>query len=238
MATPLGGLIRPCGPVIDAGAAERAHDRLIESASVAGWSGHLRAAWPALAPVFAASPYLAGLASRAPERLRRLLSGPAETSLADVLESVTACSADADIEGAESRLRRLKGDLHLLVALADLGGLWRLEEVTGALTRFADVAVQAALRLAAREACEGPAGVAVGDGPEGPIPGLFVIGMGKLGAFELNYSSDIDLTAFYEPEAIPASEEPSPIPWRFAPSSAWPRCFRAARPRAMSFASI
>ena len=58
----------PCGPVIDAGAAARAFDRLEPSAEGAGWAADLRHAWPALAPVFGASPYLAALATRAPER--------------------------------------------------------------------------------------------------------------------------------------------------------------------------
>ncbi|HEY1880627.1 MAG TPA: bifunctional [glutamine synthetase] adenylyltransferase/[glutamine synthetase]-adenylyl-L-tyrosine phosphorylase [Caulobacteraceae bacterium] len=210
MATPLGGLIRPCGPVIDIGAAERAHERLAEAASEDGSVGDVETAWPALEPVFAASPYLAGLATRAPERLHRLLSRSPEASLADVLKRVEARSTDAEIEATESRLRRLKGDLHLLVALSDLGGVWRLGEVTGALTRFADGVVQAALRVAAHEAHARGRLAVVGEGPEGPIPGLFVIGMGKLGAFELNYSSDIDLIVFYEPDTIPAAGATEP----------------------------
>ena len=46
--------LKPCGPVIDAEAAERARERLSASASEAGWGATLDAAWPALAPVFAA----------------------------------------------------------------------------------------------------------------------------------------------------------------------------------------
>jgi len=37
------------------------------------------------------------------------------------------------------------------------------------------------------------------------VPGLFVIAMGKLGGFELNYSSDIDISVFHEPERLPAA---------------------------------
>jgi hypothetical protein len=36
----------------------------------------------------------------------------------------------------------------------------------------------------------------------GDLPGLFALAMGKMGAFELNYSSDIDLIVFYEPELV------------------------------------
>src|ERR1019366_5989728 len=96
-----------------------------------------------------------------------------------------------------------KAELHLLTALCDLGGVWDLDEVTRALTRFADVAVAMALAEVARH--EGAAGRlrAEAGGGEGPIPGLFCIAMGKYGAFELNYSSDIDFSVFYEPDRLP-----------------------------------
>jgi glutamate-ammonia-ligase adenylyltransferase len=189
---PLGALIRPCGPVIDAAAAERARERIGE-----------QTAWSALAPIFAAAPYLASLAIRDRERLDRLLSQAPDAALAAILAATDALAASGDIEASTARLRNLKGDLHLLTALADLGGVWRLAEVTGALTGFADAAVQTALSLAAREAATRGWLTGLGEGSEGPVPGLFVIAMGKHGAFELNYSSDIDITVFYDPDALP-----------------------------------
>jgi [glutamine synthetase] adenylyltransferase / [glutamine synthetase]-adenylyl-L-tyrosine phosphorylase len=186
---PLGELMRPCGPVLDPAAAERARERLGDPP-----------AWPALAPVFAAAPYLASLAVREPERLSRLLTRAPDAALTTILAETAAARAD---EEATARLRILKGDLHLLTALADLGGVWDLAEVTGALTRFADRAVGAALALAAREAVGRGWVSGVGEGPQGPVPGLFVIAMGKHGAFELNYSSDIDITVFYDPAVLP-----------------------------------
>ena len=38
---------------------------------------------------------------------------------------------------------------------------------------------------------------------DAPMAGFFVVALGKMGAFELNYSSDIDISIFYEPEALP-----------------------------------
>jgi glutamate-ammonia-ligase adenylyltransferase len=78
--------------------------------------------------------------------------------------------------------------------------------VTGALTAFADAATQAALVLAAREEVARGALTAGGGGGGRPMPGFFCIAMGKHGAFELNYSSDIDVSLFYEPEAMPLAE--------------------------------
>ncbi len=37
----------------------------------------------------------------------------------------------------------------------------------------------------------------------GPVPGLFILGLGKLGGQDLNFSSDVDLVAFYEPDLVP-----------------------------------
>src|SRR5262245_53039600 len=136
--------LRPCGPVIDEKAAERTRGRLGETAE---------AAWPVLAPVFGASPYLAGLAARDPARLAALLQAEPQARLDDILAR-TRAAAQAPTDEAARTLRALKAELHLLTALADLGGVWSLDEVTGALTRFADAAVASALTVAARAELE------------------------------------------------------------------------------------
>ena len=103
-----------------------------------------------------------------------------------------------DITGFEtemSRLRILKRAVHLICALADLSREWSWTEVTQTLSDFADVAVQRLLRSAAVKA-----GIEGTD--DNPIPGLFIVAMGKHGAGELNYSSDIDFTVFYDPDHI------------------------------------
>ena len=199
---PLGRILKPCGPVIDAAAAQRVRDTLRQAAGADGWRRPLDAAWSALAPVFSASPYLAGLAARDPERLRNALDRPAAERLAAILASAEAAGG-LDVAAGAQRLRRLKGDLALLTALADLGAVWDLDQVTSALTRFADAAAASALRLAAAELAERGKLRPPAAAEAGPVPGLFVIAMGKHGAFELNYSSDVDVSVFYEPATLP-----------------------------------
>jgi glutamate-ammonia-ligase adenylyltransferase len=194
----LGARLAPCGPVFDPKAAARVHEILAESGAVPG----LEAAWPALEPIFGASPYLAGLARREPARLQSLLDEAPERRLTDILAR-TAAVCDGELDGAGRTLRRLKAELHLMTALADLGGAWDLEAVTGALTTFADAATGAALAVAAREELAAGRMARLGEGAEGPVPGWFCIAMGKQGAYELNYSSDIDISVFYEPELLP-----------------------------------
>ncbi|HYC75282.1 MAG TPA: bifunctional [glutamine synthetase] adenylyltransferase/[glutamine synthetase]-adenylyl-L-tyrosine phosphorylase [Brevundimonas sp.] len=198
--------LQPCGPVVDPNAAARAFERLADPASEQGWTGLLEGAWSALAPIFAASPYLFGLARRWPELLRDLLAEGPDERLGRVLAATEALTGGAD--DLRAPLRRLKGELHLLTALADLGGVWDLDQVTGALSRFADASVNAALRAVADDQRERGKLVSGPDDPRGPVPGLFGLAMGKHGAFELNYSSDIDISLFWEPEGlIPALAE-------------------------------
>ena len=199
--------LTPCGPVIDGKAAERTREILTEKLDGAP---ALAAAWPALAPVFGASPYLSGLARRRPKALLQTLDSEPADRLASILAEAELAGAEPDSDEGRKRLRELKADLHLLTALADLGGVWDLDEVTGALARFADAALHAAVALVARDEVERGRLVPVPDGPAGPIPGLMLIAMGKHGAFELNYSSDIDITFFYEPERLPLAEGVEP----------------------------
>jgi glutamate-ammonia-ligase adenylyltransferase len=203
--TQMADSLAPCGPIVDARAAERVRETLVLAAAAEGWSPLLETAWPALAPVFGASAYLGGLARRDPGRLRDLLASEPQARFDDLLVR-TAALAGAGWEDAKRDLRRLKAEAHLLIALADLGGLWDLDAVTGALTRFADAALATALRVAAQAELEAGRLTAVGQGAHGPVPGWFCIAMGKHGAYELNYSSDIDISVFYEPEALPLVE--------------------------------
>jgi glutamate-ammonia-ligase adenylyltransferase len=209
LASPLAGLIRPCGPILAAGAAgrERAFEVIDKAAAANGWLDVLDQARAALDPVFTASPYLAGLARRRPSQLAAILSASPDASLGDILARTEALRVGgADTEAVKTALRELKAEIHLLTALADLGGVWDLDQVTGALTQFADACVTVAMSAAVQAEIERGRLTRAGGGETGPLPGLFCIAMGKYGAFELNYSSDIDISVFYEPSALPLAE--------------------------------
>ena len=222
-ASALGFRLKPCGPVLDAKAAGRVLAGLQAAEGDAGCvKAALDAAWPALAPVFGASPYLAGLARRRPEQLLAILADAPSARLDAILSETEAAGADPDLDSGKARLRRLKAELHLLTALCDLGGVWDLDQVTGALTRFADASLGAALRLAARVEIERGRLIAPRDDGAGPIPGFFCLALGKHGAFELNYSSDIDITVFYDPAVLLCAEgvEPQGVALRLTQSIA------------------
>ncbi|PYE85643.1 glutamine-synthetase adenylyltransferase [Pseudoroseicyclus aestuarii] len=139
------------------------------------------------------SPYLAGLIARERAWLAAAVDDP-EGALAQELSGLAAPSL-AELPGA---LRQAKRRVALIAALADLGGAWSLEQVTGALSDLADAALQAG--VAALVGAEIARGKLPGMDPEDAATGagLVVMAMGKHGARELNYSSDIDLICLFD----------------------------------------
>ena len=99
------------------------------------------------------SPYLWDLASREPERLLRLLQADPDNHLRTLLDqSARAVSACNDESEAMRLLRRMKSEAALLIALADIGGIWPVMHAARALTDLADTAVDAAVRFCLAEA--------------------------------------------------------------------------------------
>ncbi|MFY8112642.1 MAG: bifunctional [glutamine synthetase] adenylyltransferase/[glutamine synthetase]-adenylyl-L-tyrosine phosphorylase, partial [Rhabdaerophilum sp.] len=154
-----------------------------------------------LAGLAEGSPYLWRLVRRWPEWLPPLLDAPFADSLAGILAETRAAGEESEAAAAMRRLRHAKARAALLIAMADLGGVVDTVGVIEALSDFADASVRAALRFGLREAMAAQRFTPVDpDEPERGF-GLFVLALGKHGARELNYSSDIDLTIFYEPGA-------------------------------------
>jgi len=144
------------------------------------------------------SPYLWSLARENPARLIRLMREPPEESLEALIAALGARSDD-DEAAVMQAMRRAKRESALLIALADIGGVWDLTATTEALTRFADAAVSCALGFLLRRAArEGRLNLDAHSPEIERDCGLVVLALGKHGARELNYSSDIDLVVFYD----------------------------------------
>jgi len=157
------------------------------------------------------SPYLWELASSSPTRLLRLLTCDPDRHLAALLaDSSRAVAAAVDEAEAMQMLRRMKAEAALLIALADIGGVWPMMRTTKALTDLADRAVEAAVYFVLAEAArEGRLSPKDKTRPQDGS-GYVVLAMGKMGAFELNYSSDIDLIVFYDPAAPAVPKDAAP----------------------------
>ncbi len=160
------------------------------------------------------SPYLWRIISAAPDRLARLAAEEPSDSLERILAVARAQTrAAADEHEAMAALRRAKQEAALVIALADIGGLWDVMRVTQALTQFADCMVSCALSFLLREAAAaGKLALADVENPEQGC-GVVVLALGKHGAGELNYSSDIDLVVFFDPDSPSLVEgvEPGPL---------------------------
>ena len=109
-------------------------------------------------------------------------------------------------------LRDMKLEAALLIALADIGGVWGPSQFTQALTQLADAAVALSVNHLLREAMrQKKIASAKPDDPQSGS-GYIVLAMGKMGAGELNFSSDIDLMIFFDASARLGNDiEPAPF---------------------------
>jgi glutamate-ammonia-ligase adenylyltransferase len=155
-----------------------------------------------LEALFGNSPYLTETALQNPEFMTDLWRHGPDIAIAGLLDELGRCRAAAR-EGAAppdiaTTLRRLKRRIALTVAVADIAGVWPLERITEQLSVFAsgslDALTDAILLQLSRDGQ-----LAIGGRPEDAA--FAVLGMGKLGAGELNYSSDIDLILLYDRDA-------------------------------------
>lgn len=157
--------------------------------------------------LFEHSPFLTRLATQ-PERLAQLVLTAPEESHARIVSAQknrfrAVAAGDATRAEVARGLRRARAEHALLVALADIGGVWGVDEVVAALSDFADASVQGAANTLLVEAAQaGKLTLADPDDP-GAGTGAVILALGKHGGSELNYSSDIDLVVFFDP-ACPA----------------------------------
>ena len=151
--------------------------------------------------VFGSSTYLADLGARNPARLARALASEPATRIEQLITATKEFATDDEAE-LMRQLRRVKQEAALVIALSDLSKVWGTLEATAALTRIADATLSAAIRFTLREAeSRGKIELADQRDPERGSGWIF-LGMGKGGAYELNYSSDIDLIVFFDRDRV------------------------------------
>lgn len=147
------------------------------------------------------SPFLTSIFYRCPSSLHDLFVQGAIDTSKSYHETVAQLRAlvpeTADYKELFPIFRRFKYSEILRIAARDLNGIAPLEEVMGELADLAAAALQVAYeacrRLQVREH-----GAPLRKTPHGEEEAdLVVLGMGKLGGRELNFSSDIDLIYFY-----------------------------------------
>lgn len=153
--------------------------------------------------VFGNSPYLGRCLALEVDSLRAFLADGPDAAFAALMADT---EQSLDRETSQSRvmtgLRHAKRRAALIAGLADIAGLWPLEKVTGALTDLAEESIHVAARyVLGAAAAQGSIELTDASNPE-KGSGYIILGMGKLGARELNYSSDIDLIVLYDADCV------------------------------------
>ncbi|MET3896707.1 glutamate-ammonia-ligase adenylyltransferase [Devosia sp. UYZn731] len=164
---------------------------------------------PTLGPLLESAPYLFDLAQANAGWLATTLALTPDTAFATILDTVTnAGQTAADEDILSPILRTAKGRTALLAAIAETGGAWTTAQSTAALSDLGDAALDAALNVLMRQAhAKGLLAIPL-EQATAANSGLALFALGKHGGRELNYSSDIDIVAFYDPEK-PVLADPS-----------------------------
>ncbi|MCD7059519.1 bifunctional [glutamine synthetase] adenylyltransferase/[glutamine synthetase]-adenylyl-L-tyrosine phosphorylase [Pelagibacterium xiamenense] len=163
---------------------------------------NLERAGETLAPILATAPYLNELAVRHAGWLADILSTAPEPAFESILAEMARAGREAETEadlGKALRIGKARGAL--LAAVAELGGVWTARETTRAMSDIADTALEACLDLMMREAAGRGELALPEDKATAANSGLAIFALGKHGGQELNYSSDIDIVVFYDPQS-------------------------------------
>ncbi len=152
------------------------------------------------------SPFLADLALREAGILARVAEDGPDAALAAAMDPLGRSDAATTTAQLGALLRQARRRVALVAAAADLTGAWGLDRVTGALSTLAETTTDlAAAHLLREAAARGDIALPHAAKRDPKIAsrgsGLVILGMGKLGGRELNYSSDIDLMVLYDPAA-------------------------------------
>ncbi|MBT6414730.1 bifunctional [glutamine synthetase] adenylyltransferase/[glutamine synthetase]-adenylyl-L-tyrosine phosphorylase [Candidatus Puniceispirillum sp.] len=158
-----------------------------------------------IATIFTHAPHLLFLARRFADDIARILAGNAADIINEAHDKFRQSMRHIDDENkAMQTIRHFRGRVSFAAALADIAGLTIMETQFTWLSDAATCAVQETahflMRHAARRGLAKP--------PQDNLSGCgwIIFAVGKLGAEELNYSSDIDLIIIHDPDANPLND--------------------------------
>ena len=146
--------------------------------------------------IAAGSPYLKTLILHNSAFAAKVLDDTPEKLIFDICTDCRALSRSENYDSIERGLRQNKSKAALLIAMADVAGIWDVVQVTAALTQFADACLNASINFLLRQAAANKKITLKDIDDPSRGCGYVVLAMGKHGAGELNYSSDIDLIVF------------------------------------------
>lgn len=168
--------------------------------------------------VCSSSPYLATCLEKETNWICSSFCNSFDNTLEKLMELSEGLRHKKNLKEISTQLRIFKRRFSLIIALADISKIWSLEEITSKLTIFADLSLSIAFDVVAQEVANDRKHKllfkkfqSAGKIKSADL-GFIVIAMGKMGAFELNYSSDIDFNVFYDISLYNKDERSSCIP--------------------------
>ena len=146
---------------------------------------------------FGNSPYLSKLSKLEKDFLAGLERDGFDVTFKNLIKNLNSFDfTKASKKDLMFLLRQSKNRASLLIALADITNSWNLQQITGALSNFADLAVELTVKFLFAEKFSQK----LLSSTKPDKSGFIVLALGKLGGYELNYSSDIDLIVLYDPD--------------------------------------
>lgn len=172
-----------------------------ENASLCGLTPYEPDQYPgSMTRVWASSQYVAEQCSRNPAMFHRLVdSGCLVQSKSVVVAEIPSAIEFDDESGLMKWLREFRNEHMVRIAWRDIAGVTDIDTTLKDLSLLAEVCLQKALDFVFRKACER---YGIPRGIDGEVQWPVILGMGKLGAWELNFSSDIDLIFAFENDGI------------------------------------
>lgn len=165
---------------------------------------------PLLEAIFGNSPFLSNCIFRFPEFFIQSLNQPADICLSNLREDYTSLlETTTQVEIFKKHVRDFRYKASLLLACSDLLKIQSVFEIIHYLSEVAEICVSQTIGFLLEEAAHKKQ-LSFSDNLTSRTDyldacGYFILGMGKLGGHELNYSSDIDLIALYDPDKLPYS---------------------------------
>lgn len=149
--------------------------------------------------LFSNAPYLFDIAQKHTDDLNQIVNKNPDTLFGDILAEIADAGCTMSEEQELSQLlRAAKSKVAFLAAYAEVGGRWTPAQSTAALSDLADAALEAGLDFLMRQAADADKLLCARSEARAANSGLAIFALGKHGGRELNYSSDIDIVAFYE----------------------------------------
>ena len=157
-----------------------------------------------LLSIFSNSPYLTNLLFKHFEFALSLFTvQPSELFKTTLSKLQTHCSDVTSTANLMKLLRVAKAHIAMITAYADLSGKWELTRITKSLSDFAELALNLSINFLLKEGIKsGNLNHEIISDNYAENSGYVILAMGKLGGYELNYSSDIDLIVLFDLDIV------------------------------------